>query len=288
MAIHQGQTDQSTKIQLPSAIVQVMWGSRMAAAGATVGLQVLTSFVGSGAELKIELADTSGKNFGTFKDRIANNKFGAQITVPDGARDGLYATVKLPKHGLSMKSYPLLVVPPIEITNLKWGQKEARRGDLVKLTADVKGVPDGAEAQMEIWEHDQDGAHDFITKFPAVVKNKKIEAEWEYEYHEDTDGIPTDAELKRYGKTYSPPEYFFCVRLGGASASSAILEFKDWIELELRDIAGSRLPNIKYSLILPDGTRRTGQLDNDGLAREDNIPPGPVDVEWDLSKTPLR
>jgi hypothetical protein len=42
----------------------------------------------------------------------------------------------------------------IEITNADWDKQEARRGDVLKLNANVKGVRDGAESQIEIWEHD--------------------------------------------------------------------------------------------------------------------------------------
>ena len=107
---------------------------------------------------------------------------------------------------LTKKSNCMYVYPAVEIKNLKWDKNEARRGDILKLTADVTNVYEGAEAEIQIWEHDSDGAHDLITKFPVIVKNKKIEADWEYEYHEDTDDIPTEEETE---KGYNPPEYFF-------------------------------------------------------------------------------
>jgi len=197
--------------------------------------------------------------------------------VPADAKEELYATVKLPKHSLSQKSGPLVILPPVQITNAKWDKKEARRGDILKLAADLKGVPDGVEAMVEIWEHDADGVHDFITKFPVQVKSKKIEVEWEYEYHEDTDDIPTTEEAE---KGYHPPEYFFRVKVGEVTAESGLLEFKDWIEIELTDDEGTPIPGKKYKLLLPDGTEREGTLDGNGHAREENIPPGPVDVDF--------
>ena len=224
---HQGPTDDVKKIELPSAIQQVLWTKRMAAPGGLVGLEVFTQFVGNNSKMKIEISDQSGKTFDKSKVRINANRFWGKIKVPADAKDALYAKVKLPKHGLEMKSNPLFVLPPIEITNVKWDKKEARRGDVLKLTADIKTVPDGTEAEIEIWEHDADEAHDLITKFPVEVKNNKVEAEWEFEYHEDTDEIPTDEESE---KGYNPPEYFFRVKVGEVHADSELLEFKDWIE----------------------------------------------------------
>jgi len=277
MPEHQGQTGQVKKVKLESDIQQVYWTRRAAAPGGSVGLEVFTHHVGNNAELKIELTDKSGKGHGSFTDKIHGNHFWGPVKVPADAKEELYATVKLPKHSLSQKSGPLVILPPVQITNAKWDKKEARRGDILKLTADVKGVPDGVEAMIEIWEHDADGAHDFITKFLAQVKSKRIEAEWEYEYHEDTDDIPTAGEVE---KGYHPPEYFFRVKVGEVTAESGLLEFKDWIEIELTDDEGKPIPGKKYKLLLADGTEKEGTLDGEGRAREENIPPGPIDVDF--------
>ena len=277
MANYTANTDSAKTTKLTSSLQQVYWGRRYAAAGGAVGLEIFTHHVGNNAELQIELEDQSGKSFGKFKDKISGNHFWAEIKVPAGAREALFATAKLPKHNLTMKSPALIVGPAVEITNLKWDRKEARRGDLVKLTADVKGVPDGTEALVEILEHDSDGAHDLITKFPSQVKNKKVEMEWEYEYHEDTDEIPTKAEAQ---KGYNPPEYFFRVTIGGICADSGILNFKDWMSVELKNQAGEPIPKEDYILHLPDGSTRKGTLDEDGKAEEKDVPPGKVTVEF--------
>jgi hypothetical protein len=277
MAEHQGQTGEIKKVKLESDIQQVYWTRRAAAPGGSVGLEVFTHHVGNNAELKIDLTDKSGKSHGSFTDKIYGNHFWGPVKVPADAKEELYATVKLSKHGLSKKSTPLIILPPVQITNPKWDKKEARRGDILKLTADLKDVPDGVEAMVEIWEHDADGVHDFITKFPVQVKSKRIEAEWEFEYHEDTDDIPTTGEAE---KGYHPPEYFFRVKVGEVTAESGLLEFKDWIEIELIDDEGNPISSKKYKLLLPDGTEREGTLDDKGHAREENIPPGPVDVDF--------
>lgn len=275
MPAHQGQTDKTTKVTLTSAIEHAGWTEQIAAPGGLVGLEVFCSYVGNGAELQIELADGTGKKLGSFKDVISGSRFWAPVRVPQNAKDTLEATVKLPKHGLSATTAPLHLLPAVEITNLKWDKQEARRGDVLKLTADVKGAPDGTEAMINILEHDSDGAHDPITNFPATVKNRKIETSWEYEYQEDTDEIPTKEEA---AKGYNPPEYFFRVSVGGVTADSGLLLFKDWIEIDLKDQAGKPIPDQDYELKLPDGSTRKGKLDAKGTAREKDIPPGPYEV----------
>ncbi len=279
MTAHQTPTDQIKKVQLPSAIEEVLWTKPMASSGGRVGLEIFTHYVGNGSALEIEISDQAGKNLGKYKEKISGNRFWTQIKVPAEAKQALYANVKLPKHGLQMKSNPLILLPPIEITNAKWDKKEARRSDILKLTADVKGVEDGTEGEIEIWEHDSDGAHDFITKFPVFVKNKKVEAEWEYEYHEDTDEIPTEEELQKYGKKYNPPEYFFRVKVSEVAADSGLLEFKDWIEVQVVDRTGYPLSGKDYTITLSDGRQKKGKLDDDGRVRIDDVPPGPYKIE---------
>lgn len=241
-----------------------------------MGLQVVTHFVGNNSEIKIELTDKSGKSHGNFTDKIHGNHFWAPVKVPANAKEELYATVKLPKHSLNQKSGPLVILPPVQITNAKWDKKEARRDDILKLTADVKGVPDGVEAQIEILEHDADGAHDFITKFPATVKNKKIEAEWEFEYHEETDDIPSADETE---KGYHPPEYFFRVKVGEVTVESGLLEFKDWVEFTVKDSKRNPIADRNFTITFADGRKESGKLDANGHARIHSAPPGPYVIE---------
>jgi len=274
---HKGQTNQIAKIELPSGIHQVLWTKRMAAVGSLVGLEIFTHYVGNNSEMKIELTDQSNKTLGKYKEKINGNHFWASIKVPDDAKDALYAKVKLPKHGLELKSNPLIILPKIEITNPKWDKKEARRGDILKLTANIKGVPDGTEAEIEIWEFDADEAHDLITKFTVLVKDQKIETEWEFEYHEDTDEIPTEEESE---KGYNPPEYFFRVKVEEVHADSELLEFKDWIEIKLKNQMNNPIPKEDYVLKLPDGSERKGTLDEDGKAVEKDVLPGKCTIEF--------
>ena len=208
--------------------------------------------------------------------------------------------------------------PPIEVTNAVWDKKVARRGDVLKLSADVKNADDGTSGKMEIWEHDADDEHDFIKKIPAKVKDKKLEAEWEFEYHEDTDEAPTADEDE---KGYNPPEYFFKAKIGDATAESDLLEFKDWIEITLEkeklvwseqnpmipfeqevqgdlpeksniddesaqigllkdDDTESKDTEYDFIIILPDGQERKGKLDENGYAKEEDIPPGKCKVKF--------
>ena len=97
-------------------------------------------------------------------------------------------------------------------------------------------------------------------------------------------GTAADEEMQAYGGSYQPPEYFFTVTVGsqefGKAQESGLLLFKDWMEISFFDQDGEPLAGEKYKVTLADGTILDGELDGDGLARIEDVPPGPVQVEF--------
>jgi len=162
------------------------------------------------------------------------------------------------------------------VYNAKWSQNEARVGDKVKLSADVEGFEDGTAAKIEIWEQDIGGADDFIKEIEAKVEGGKVEVEWEYEYHEDDD--EESEEDKKKG--YSAPEYYFFAKVEKQRARSDILEFKDYLEIELLDNDDNPIPNEEYILYLSNGEIRKGKLDGNGYKKEEEVLPGNCDVKF--------
>ena len=284
MSEYKKQTDEVHEVKLDSKIMNVNWRQKIATVGDKVSFFVQTHYVGNGSEIEIKVEDKKGKKVEKQKGQVFGDQFAGSIVIPEKAKEEIYFTAKLPKHGLEMKSNKMIVFPLIKVTNLKWGQKEARRGDVVSLSADIEGLRDEVEVMIIIYEYDQDGAHDFITKFPCRVKNKKIETEWEYEYHEDTDEIPTQEEKEKYGKNYNPPEYFFVIdfyrQRFGDKQESGLLEFKDWIEIELLDQFGEPVAEAEYVVLLADGSEVEGKLDSKGFARVEDVVPGPYWVQF--------
>lgn len=282
MTEYKKQTDEVYEVTLESEIIVAEWGTKKAAMGLQVKFEVWTNFVGNGSEIEIKIQDKKGKTHEKIKGQVYGDYFADTIVIPEKAKEALSFSAKLADHGLEKKSGILKLIPAIKVTHMKWGQKEAQRGDIVTLSADIDGVSDGTEVKIYIYEYDQDGAHDFIVKFPVIVKNKKIEAEWEFEYHEDTDDIPTDEELNEYGRSYNPPEYFFIVNANGGrfgeNQESGLLEFKDWVEVFLLDEDGNPVSGEEYTFCLADGTEKKGSLDSEGYAKEEDIPPGKVSV----------
>jgi hypothetical protein len=277
MTKYPGSTNKIKEVKLTSSIEQVTWAKNIAIAGGKIGIDVFTKYVGNNSDIKIEIKDKSGKSGGTVKGKVTANRFWKNIDIPDNLKDELTATVKLSKHGLEKKSNTITLLPPIKITNVKWDKNEAKRGDILRLTADVKGAYDNAEAKVEIYEHDQDGAHDLITSIPVLVKGQKIKTEWEFQYQEDTDDIPTHEEAE---KGYQWPEYFFRVNIGGTSENSGLLKFKDYVELKILDENNKPMADEDITLITPDSKENKLKTDSDGLLRVEGIAPGKIKIEF--------
>lgn len=209
-------TDRDEEVQLDSYLISATWCYGSAIAGQKALFEVTTAFVGNGAPINITGKSKGGKKLGNINDVIKNNKYVGKFDIPESTRvdDQIYFNVKLSGNGLSGESNRIPVRPPVKILSMCWSAEEVRRGDLLTLSVDIEGVRDDTEVILTIYEYDRDGVHDKIVELPGVVQDEKIEVNWEYEYHEDTDEIPSEWEVQEYGGSYNPPEYFFTVKIG--------------------------------------------------------------------------
>lgn len=283
---HSKGTDTEHTVKLDSTLVSSTWQSGMAIGGKKARFRVQTAFVGNGADVEVKGQSVNGKKLGKVKGKIIGNFFVGSLKIPEDIEEGdeIYYTVKLSKNGLSGESEKIPAFPPPRVKSMKWSADEARRGDIMTLSGEFEDIPDNSEVVVTIYEYDENDANDKITEFPATLNGKKLEAKWAYQYFEDTDEIPTQQEKERYGSSYNPPEYFFTVKYGnfemGKEQESGLLNFKDYIEINLTDEAGNPVPNEDYVLHLPDGTEKQGTLDDNGYAKEEGIPPGSTMVEF--------
>jgi len=274
-------TDDEHEIELDSSLVYAVWKRGAATVGQTASFSVGTAFVGNGAKIKIKGKSENGTSLGKISGTISNNVYDGEFEIPEDTEidDKIYFEVKFPDNGLNGESDRIPVIPEPEFSNMRWSESEARRGDTLTLSSDVRNVRPHTEVMLVIYEYDRDGAHDKITELRAEVIDDRIEREWEYEYHEDTDEIPTEDELQVYDRNYNPPEYFFTIKLNdveyGREQESGLLTFKDWIEIRLLNCTG----NESYVLHLADGSERRGSFPENGIAREEDVPPGRCSIE---------
>lgn len=273
-------TDQVHQVKLDSTVMAASWVANRVVAGHEAEVEVRTSFVGSGAPLEIEVKTEDGDDGGNLRDVIRNNVFRGRLTLSENLPVGalIYFDVKLPGSGNAEgRSNSVPVVLPPRISKLKWSAAEARRGDILVLSASVKDVPVRCPATVEIYEFDEDGAHDLITSLTGEVLEDRLEVRWLFQYTEDTDEIPSQDDLDPYGNDYRHPEYFFVVDIDGfrvgEEQESRILRFTDHLEIRY-DGSVQEASQYEVVLVLPDGSERTSEFDDNGIARFDDVPAG--------------
>jgi len=287
-------TDKENKFKAESSIISCQWLSEAVCAESKAKLQVVTYAVGEGAQIEITVYSDKDKKLGKLKDKVSGNRFDGEVDITGKIeeRGQAYFEANLSKHGLKMESAMIPLLPKVLAKKFYWDKKEIHRGEEAKLTAEFdSGVMNWDDAIVIIYENNPDGHHERVTTFTAEVKNNKIECVWQFDYHEDTRQIPTEAEMNKYNKHYNPPAYFFVVLIHGVrigvNKESGLLMFKDTVELTLISEPNMPIQNAKYTLTFPDGTQRKGQLDENGRAKIENVPPGISKVVYEDFEGPL-
>jgi hypothetical protein len=280
-------TDTAHTIQLESHLIYALWTYKLAHAGQEAGVEVKTSLVGNGAEIKITCKNEKGKKLDKVEGVVFNNKFSGKVLIPEDVDldQMVYFEAELPRHGLQDESNSIPVRPVITVTSLQWDRKEVKRNDVAKMTCQFQsGVEDDDEATVSIYEYNPNSCDIKVTSIPTMIKNNKIELHWEFDYFDQTDQIATESEMQEYQKHYVNPQFYFVVAIDGVEIGdkqeSGLLKFKEGFEIELNFGEGAPAANEDYVLHLPDGTTKKGALDENGRARETNVSPGPAYVEF--------
>jgi len=276
MSRHTGATDTSHVVALPSTIEQVAWSRRRAAPGGAVGLTVRTVFCGDGAPIRVQLVDAAGTRHARLSGTLYDNRVQVDLRVPVEAAGGLVARVSMPEHGYTAESPALRVIEPVRVRGARWSRDTVGRGETATLTAEARGAEDGRRADLRVFEYDPSGAHVPITRMRTRVERQRVEATWQFEYPGDVTEIVPEAEAPT---GYVPPEYLFRVDVGGVTAESERLAFRDTLTLK-RGADDAPESDARYEVHLADGTIRTGRTDADGTAVLEDVPPGPADVRW--------
>jgi hypothetical protein len=273
------------KTTVASQLLYVLWKQGLAHAGLEAEFEVKTALVGDGATVKVTCYTENGKKLCQTEGEICCNRFIGKVLIPEKTEPdvSIYLEVKLPRHSLSGESNLIPVRPLIGVSSLQWSKKEIGRGEEVNLTCIFNsGVNEGDPVTVSIYEYDRGGCHDPVVTIPAEVRGGKIAFAWKFEYQDDTAGVPTSAELKKCGKQYRQPGYFFTVTIDGqvvgGMQESGILIFNDTVTTRLS--MGRTPPRDKRNCILThaDGSEISTLPDTDGMIRIEKAVPGPFTV----------
>jgi hypothetical protein len=177
----------------------------------------------------------------------------------------------LAKNALDKKDYK-------DVIAAFWRSSLLRRKEKALLGGVTVGFGDGTPARLSVFEFDLNGSHTFVTELSGKVQSNKVEVEWEFEYLKDVGLLPDKFEDEE--AVYSAPAYFFELVVGGKKATSALIEFVDSVEVELRDEEDEVIPHARFIAYFADGSRREGRLDAQGYYPLENVPPGNVHFQF--------
>lgn len=260
----------------PDSIIKgcptVLIGDSSSGGGGGGGGAVKVAQDSSASALDAQSAEGAGPHWVeyAFTDKAGNPVSGIKydFALPDGSTrkgvmtgDGGVKAGGLPDEGECN-------VVPYKLFNAKWSKDTARTDDELTLSAQVDGYKAGTAAVITIYAANA-GIDTLVEEISAQVQGDKIEARWKY-----------PASMQRSAKKYDVPTYFFTVAIDPVKTRSGMLTFQDWIEIELKDADDNPVPNAKYEVTLPSGEVKRGQLDGNGLARIDGVPPGDYDVRF--------
>lgn len=159
----------------------------------------------------------------------------------------------------------------------EWGVPFVMRDEIVKLRGQTSGFADGISAIFRILEHDQIGGDDPVDVLTGTIKDDRVEVEWKVKYIKDVDDLKN---VPVGDPSYFSPEYYFQLEVQGKLVKSKIVEFRDWLEMELKDEDGNSIPNVVFVAHFADGTQKEGVVDENGKFTLKNVPAGKVFWEF--------
>jgi hypothetical protein len=286
--------DTKNVFTVESSILSARWLVQAARASASPAFEIRTAFVGDGAPVEVTFYGEDYGKIDTKKDVVYANVFKGMVDMPAKLKNGesVWFEVRLKKHGLLEQSDRIPARGRIDMRRMQWDRQEAGRGMDVKITAEMEGADDGTEADVIVYEYDDDGRHEPVARFSAPVRGQRIEIAWNFQYQYETREIPTENELREYGKHYALPRYFFVVVVDGQrfgeNRESGLLNFRDTVETCLKDRMGSAVAGKKFTVTFADGSEKSGSLDSGGLARIEKAVPGPYSIAFEGVKKLIR
>jgi len=218
--------------------------------------------------VEIQFVDKAGKPVSGINYKLTDpdNKESEGILRPDG-------TIKRDATKEGQAKVTLL-----NVINAKWSKNKAEVGEKVKMSADVEGFENETKATVQVYKRDISGPDVVVDTIETEVKGNKIEWEWEYKLPEISD---EELKTKKESAGYSAPDYYFETIIENCKSRSGLLGLKDWLEIKLKDNDGNAIANKKYTLLLPNGEIREGQLDSSGYAKIEDVSPGEVKIKVD-------
>ncbi len=216
----------------------------------------------------------------TFQDKGKLPITGYRYTLkgPDGVTYDGTLSGEIKRRGIAEGDYEITL---FGIVNTQWSTQDAKVGDTVKMKVKTIGIENGTKATLEIFVKDANYTDYRLKTIESQVNGDKIEEDYTLEVDDKLLGI---CGQKEQNNRYSQPYFYYKVNIGDLTEQSALLLYKDHVEIKVKDEEGNTIADKKYKAHLPTGEVKEGMLDSSGKAKIDNVPPGNIKVTIDYNK----
>lgn len=247
-------------------------GSGSAAKGAITSA-ALASITPGTIDIKNHFLDV------TFNDKAKLPIGGYKYTIkgPDDTTHSDTLGGQIKRRGIPEGNYEITL---FGIVNAQWSKQEAEVGETVKMKVETVGIENGTKASLQVFIKDANYTDYLLETFETKVNGDKVEQDYTLQVDDKLLGI---CDQKAGNVRYSQPFFYYKVGIGGLTEQSALLMYKDYFEINLKDDRGNPIGNKKYKAYLPNGEIKEGMLDGQGHVRIDKVPPGRVNVSFDLN-----
>jgi hypothetical protein len=282
-----GSADKLETFQLKSLILGACWLEKEAVIGGEATLEVRTLYVAHGAPISFTVKNLEGKTLEKIEGVVYADFFRKKIILAKDAAGGAFFEIELPKHGLRATGPRLNVRPRARVYEPIWKDmasggsvSKVKRGMDLLVEAKTEGIAEGAEGRILFKERVSDTLVRNLAMVPCIVKDKKLSLAWRFEYPKDTSPLSSTTERRRTAETYLQPKVFFEAWSSGVTVAGPEADFLDSVSLEILDGNGKPAAGQKIKLLLPDGTSKETETDENGRVSIEESSPGQVKVEF--------
>jgi uncharacterized Zn-binding protein involved in type VI secretion len=200
------------------------------------------------------------------------------IENPDGQKAGGVLAGEIKRNGVSEGQHTITLVA---ICDARWDKEEAEVGDTVSMVVNTMGIEKGTPVSLAVFVRDTNYTDRLLDTIETTVGSDKIEEKWELAVDEKY--LKISGEKAEKGK-YSQPFFFYEVAVGGLKERSALLYYKDWVEVQVKDDEGTVIKDKKYSMRLPSGENKEGTLDAEGKMKVKKVAPGSMNLTLKINQ----
>src|SRR5690606_7158014 len=259
------QTDKLLKVQLKSALLSARWGLPAVALGGKIPIELATQFVADGSAIRITVRDAEGSAIETLEGKVYGNVHRVifHLTRPNKT-GGMFFETELAAHGLKGVGPKMRVLPPVQISELKWVDDKGAsvsvvsEGQKVEMTAKVKGAVEGTDAYISFLCKTADHSEVGAGAVPVKLKEGTVSDKWTVKLPGGPRDIAVQVDLDKLGLEYFQPVFTFEAACLGVAAQSPEVTLNSWIEYIFPGPG-------KAILVLPDGTEETKDVPDGGI-----------------------